>query len=130
MAKQPENQQASPAATQLREAFDEIQTLKADLQKSIENEESLKRKTIQLVTERDLAIARIVLLEQNGATTGLVASAGKDGSLTIPITIDADLVPSLRAQYEGMGEIGVSFEEFVKVQIIGEALSMFQGNIA
>lgn len=129
MAKQTDNQQASPAAAQLREAFDEIQTLKSQIDVLTAERDHAEAESKKLADRLQVAIARVVLLEQNGATVGPVSAVGKDGSMTIPITLDADLVPSLRAQYEGMGQIGVSFEEFIKTQIIGEAISMYQGNL-
>jgi hypothetical protein len=115
---QDKNEQTSPAATQLRESFEQIVSLKKEL---------------ETVTEqRNNAIAQIAILKANGKVAGLPSGAfteHQDGSVTIPITLNSDIMPSIRAQYEG-GELGgMTLEQYIREQIIAPSIEMYQGNM-
>ena len=110
-------EQPNPAAVQLRESFEQIVSLKKELE--------------TVTNERNTAIAQIAILKANGNVAGLPSSAfteHQDGSVTLPITLNSDIMPSIRAQYEG-GELGgMTLEEYVREQIIAPAIECYQGN--
>ena len=73
------------------------------------------------------AVARIALLESEGKTVSSPGGENKDGSFTLSVTISNDAMPSLRAQYEGQGNIGVTLEEYLREQVILPSIEAFQG---
>jgi hypothetical protein len=110
-------EQTSPAAIQLRESFEQIVSLKKELE--------------TVTNERNTAIAQIAILKSDGKVAGLAPGAfteHQDGSVTLPITLDSNIMPSIRAQYEG-GELGgMTLEEYIREQIIAPAIECYQGN--
>ena len=117
----PEEGSVKPVAVQLREAFDEVQTLKAD-RDALVAEIGTHKANLQT------AIARIVLLESDGKLGSVMpGQKNRDGSFTLSITLSPDIVPSLHAQYEGMGQVGVTFEEYLRDQVILPSVEAYQG---
>jgi len=115
---QQDTDQSTPAAVQLRESFEQIVELKKELE--------------TVTAERNTAIAQIAILQANGNVAGLPSAAfteHQDGSVTLSIALNSDIMPSIRAQYEG-GELGgMTLEEYIREQIIMPAIEMYQGNM-
>ncbi len=110
------NEQTSPAAAQLRESFEQIVSLKKELE--------------TVTNERNTAIAQIAILKSDGKVAGLAPGAfteHQDGSVTLPITLDSNIMPSIRAQYE-CGELGgMTLEEYIREQIVLPGIESYQG---
>lgn len=120
-AAQETQEPVKPVATQLREAFDEIQTLKAD-------RDALAAEVKSLKDQQQVALAKIVMLQAGDQVKSMLpGTKNADGSFTLPITINPDMLPCLEAQYEGMGATGMTLEEYLRDQIILPSIEAYQG---